>query len=71
MNTTELFRKTVYDSNAEKVGKVIDIMFELPPGDITHIVVRSGLVAKQSIPVAAISKVADSIILNVPRSALK
>ena len=42
MNTKELFGKEVLDANANRVGKVADIDFDMRQGVINHIVVRQG-----------------------------
>ena len=66
MNTKEVFKKEVFDSNANQIGKVVDLIFDLPNGTISHIVVKTGLVTKREIPVELIGKLGDSIVLTLP-----
>lgn len=65
MNTKEVFKKEVFDSNANQIGKVVDLIFDLPNGTISHIVVKTGLVKKREIPVELIDKLGDSIVLTL------
>mgnify|MGYP001045790874 CR=1 FL=1 len=65
MNTKELFSKEVLDVDANKVGKVVDMDFDLQQGIINHIVVRAGLIKKYHISLDKIDKIGDKIILNI------
>ena len=70
MNTKELFGKEVLDANADRVGKVSDMNFDLEQGIIKAIVVKAGLIKKREIPLDKIDKMGDKVILNVAISEL-
>lgn len=70
MNTKELFNQEVYDSDANRIGKVVDIIFDLSQGVISHIVVKIGLLKKREVAVDLIDKSGDSIVLTVPKNDL-
>ncbi len=65
MNTGELFGKEVLDTNANSIGKISDIDFDLEESTITHIVVKAGLGKRYHIKTDKIDKVGDKVILNV------
>ena len=67
MNTGELFGKEVLDINANSIGKVSDIDFDLMGSTITHIVVKAGLNKKYHVDPDKIDKVGDKVILNVDK----
>jgi sporulation protein YlmC with PRC-barrel domain len=67
MNTGELFGKEVLDMNANSVGKVSDIEFDLGQGVISHIVVRAGLNKKYYVGIDKIEKVGDKVILKIDK----
>lgn len=58
MNTKELFGKEVLDVNANRVGKVADIDFDMRQGVINHIVVKAGLTKKYDVSL-------DKIVLSI------
>ena len=70
MNTKELFGKEVLDVNANKVGKVADINFDMRQGIINHIIVKAGLTKKYDISLDKIEKIGDKIILTIVEHAL-
>jgi PRC-barrel domain. len=70
MNTKELFSKEVLDANANKIGKVIDMDFDMEQGTIDHIVVKAGLTKKYHIALDKIEKIGDKIILKVKEDEL-
>lgn len=70
MNTKGLFGKEVLDANADSVGKVSDMNFDLKQGIIKSIVVKAGLTKKYEIPLDRIDKMGDKVILNVAVSEL-
>ena len=70
MNTKELFGKEVLDENADRVGKVSDMNFDLKQGIIESIVIKAGLTRKHEIRLDRIDKIGDKIILNVAVSEL-
>jgi len=70
VNTKELFGKEVLDTNADRVGKVGDMNFDLKQGIIKSIVVKAGLTKKHEIPLDRIDKMGDKVILNVAVSEL-
>ncbi len=65
MNTKELFNREVLDVSANKIGKVVDMDFDMQQGIINHIVVKAGLVKKYHIALDKIEKIGDKIILKV------
>lgn len=65
MNTKELFGKEVLDVNANRVGKVADIDFDMRQGIINHIVVKTGLTKKYDISLDKIDKIGDKIVLSI------
>ena len=65
MNTNELFGKEVLDRNANIVGKVSDIDFDLKQGVIYHIIVKSGLIKKHVISLDKIEKLGDKLTLRI------
>jgi len=70
VNTKELFGKEVLDANADRVGKVSDVNFDLKQGIIESIVVKAGLIKKHEIRLERIDKMGDKVILNVAVSEL-
>ena len=70
MNTKELFGKEVLDANADTVGKVSDVNFDLKQGIIESIVIKAGLTKKHEIRLDTIDKIGDKIILRVAMSEL-
>ena len=67
MNTGELFGKEVLDIEANSVGKVSDIDFELLQGTIGHIIVKAGLNKKYYVNIDKIDKIGDKVILNIDK----
>jgi len=65
MNTKELFSKEVLDVNANRVGKVADIDFDMRQGVINHIVVKAGLTKKYDVSLDKIDKIGDKIVLRI------
>ena len=70
MNTNELFGREVLDVNANIVGKVSDIDFDLIQGVIHHIIVKAGLVKKHVISLEKIDKLGDKLTLRIPEDEL-
>ena len=66
MKTSELFGKEVLDVNANKIGKVNDIEFELMQGTISRIIVKAGL-KTYHISIDKIDKIGDKILLTVDK----
>ncbi len=71
MKTSELFGKEVLDSNANRVGKVADIDFDLSQGVIHYLIIKAGFTKKFTIPLSSIDKIGDKIILKVKEEELK
>ncbi|MBL7208638.1 MAG: PRC-barrel domain-containing protein [Dehalococcoidia bacterium] len=71
MNTKELFGKEVLDANANSVGKVADIDFDIQKGTLNHIVVKAGLTKRYAIALDKIDKIGDKVILRIGRSDLE
>ena len=70
MYTNELFGKEVLDSNANQLGKVMDIDIDMQQGIVHHMVVKSSFTKKLIVPLNKINKVGDKIILKVSESEL-
>lgn len=71
MNTGELFGKEVLDIRANKIGKVVDLDFDVQKGMIHHIIVKAGLTRRYAISLSRIDKIGDRIVLNVGEDELK
>ena len=70
MNTKELLGKEVLDVNANKVGKVSDMDFDMQQGVINNIVVKAGLTKKYDISLDEIDKIGDKMILKLGQDEL-
>jgi len=70
MNTKELFSKRVLDVNANKIGKVPDMDFNMQEGVINSIVVKAGLTKKFHISLDKIGKIGDDIMLRISKDKL-
>jgi len=71
MNTKELFGKEVLDVDANRIGKVSDMDFDIRQGVINHIVVKAGLTKKYAITLDRIDKIGDKIILKIGENELQ
>ena len=71
MNTKELFGKEVLDTNANSVGKVADIDFDIKQGTLNHIVVKAGLKRRYVISLDKIDKIGDKVILATRQDELE
>ena len=71
MYTNKLFGKEVLDVNANKIGNVVDIDFDLLKGTINHLVVKAGLLKKYVIDLDNIDKLGDKLILKIRVDELK
>jgi len=71
MNTKELFGKEVLDVNANRIGKVADIDFDMQQGVIHHIVIKAGLTKKYNVTLDKIEKIGDKIILKIGQDELR
>lgn len=70
MNTKELFSKRVLDVNANEIGKVTDMDFNIQKGLINSIVVKAGLTKKYHISLDKIGKIGDDIMLKISKDEL-
>ena len=70
MNTKELFGKEVLDANANSIGKVADIDFDIRQGALNHIVVKAGL-KRRVITLDKIEKIGDKVILAIRQDELE
>ena len=70
MNTKELFSKRVLDVNANKIGKVTDMDFNIQKGLINSIVVKAGLTKKYHISLDKTGKIGDEIMLKISKGEL-
>ncbi len=71
MNTKELFGKEVLDVNANTVGKVADIDFDMQQGTVNHIVVKAGLTKRYAVSLDKIDKIGDKVILGIRKDDLE
>ena len=71
MKTKELFGKEVFDANANRIGKVVDLDFDIQQGIIEHLVVKTGLTKKYDISLDEIDKIGDSIVLKIGEEKLQ
>ena len=71
MNTNELFGKEVLDSSANKIGKVVDLDFDMQTGMIDHVVLKAGLTKKYAISLEKIEKIGDRMILKIGEGELQ
>ena len=71
MNTNELFGKEVLDASANKIGKVVDLDFDMQRGMIDHIVVKAGLTKRYTISLDKIDKIGDRIVLKIGEDELQ
>ena len=71
MKTSELFGKEVMDVNINKIGKVSDIEFDTNTWKISHLIIKAGMVKKNSISIDKIDKIGDGIVLNIEEDKLK
>jgi sporulation protein YlmC with PRC-barrel domain len=65
MNTNELFGKEVLDVSANKIGKVVDLDFDIQNGIIDHIIVKAGLIKRYAVSLDKIDKIGDRIVLKI------
>jgi sporulation protein YlmC with PRC-barrel domain len=70
MNTKELFSKRVLDANANEIGKVADMDFNIEKGAINGIVVKAGLTKKYHIGLDKIGRIGDDIVLKISKDEL-
>ena len=70
MNTKELFGKEVLDINANRIGKVSDIDFDLSQGVLNHIIVKSSLTRKYAVGLDKIEKIGDKLLLKITQDEL-
>lgn len=70
MNTKELFGKRVLDVNANKIGKVADMDFNIQKGVINSIVVKAGFTKKYHVSLDKIGKIGDEIMLRISKGEL-
>jgi len=71
MNVKELLGREVLDSNAEIIGKVSDIEFDINQGVISNVVVKAGMIRKYDVKFDKIAKIGDKIVLRVSEEELK
>ena len=65
MNTKELFGKEVLDVNANSIGKVVDIDFDIRERVVNYIVVKTGLTKKYDISLDKVEKIGDKVLLKI------
>lgn len=71
MNTSELFGKEVLDANANKIGKVIDLNFDIQNGMIDSIIIKAGFTKRRAISLDKIDKIGDKILLKIVEDELQ
>ena len=70
MLISSVMRKEVLDKNANKIGLVVDIDFNLPSWTINYMVVRMSIIKKINVEVEKIDKIGDKVILKVSEDEL-
>jgi sporulation protein YlmC with PRC-barrel domain len=70
MLISSVMRKEVLDKNANKIGLVVDIDFNLPSWTINYMVVRMSIIKKINVEVEKIDKIGDKVILKVTKDEL-
>ena len=70
MKTKELFRKEVLDVNANRIGRISDVDFDMNEGVINHIVVKAGITKKYDVSLDKIDRIGDKIILKITEDEL-
>lgn len=63
--------KEVSDVNAKKIGKVVDIDFDMQSGVIDYLVVKVGLTKRYTITLHEIDKIGDEVILKISEDELR
>jgi sporulation protein YlmC with PRC-barrel domain len=71
MNVKELVGREVLDANAETIGRVSDIEFDVDQGVISNIVVKAGMIRRYDVKFDNIAKIGDKIVLRVSEEELK
>jgi len=71
MNVKELLGREVLDANAEIIGRVSDIEFDVNQGVISNVVVKAGMIRKYDVTFDKIEKIGDKIVLRVSEEELK
>lgn len=71
MNVKELLGREVLDANAEIIGRVSDIEFDIDQGFISNIVVKAGMIRKYDLKFDNIAKIGDKVVLRVSEEELK
>jgi len=64
MNTSGLIGRQVLDKDGNNVGKVADIVINVPNWTVNRLIVRTGIFKKTLIDVEKVDKVGDKIILK-------
>jgi len=71
MNVKELLGREVLDANAQIIGRVSDIEFDIDQGFISNVVVKAGMIRKYDVKFDNIAKIGDKIVLRVSEDELK
>ncbi len=71
MDTGELFGKEVLDAGANKVGKVVDLEFDVKQGVVHYIEVKAGLTKRYAVTLDQIDRIGDKVLLNVAEDQLQ
>jgi sporulation protein YlmC with PRC-barrel domain len=70
MRWKELSGKEVLDMNANNIGKLVDIDFDISNGLVDTVFVRSGLFREKAVKLDQIDKVGDKITLKITKDDL-
>jgi len=71
MNFKELLGREVLDANAEIIGRVSDIEFDVERGVISNVVVKAGMLRKYDVAFDNIAKIGDKVVLKLSQEELK
>jgi sporulation protein YlmC with PRC-barrel domain len=64
LNTSGLIGRQVLNKNGNNVGKVADIVINVPNWTVNCLIVRTGIFKKTPVDIEKIDKVGDKIILR-------
>jgi sporulation protein YlmC with PRC-barrel domain len=71
MNIKKIIGKSVFDKNANTVGKVVDFDIDISSWTISNFIVKSGMIKTLKIGVDKIDKLGDKVLLKVTKEELR
>ena len=67
MLMSDITKKEVLDTKANKVGYIVDVELNLPEGTISHFVLRMGLLKKVTLAADKIDKIGEKVFLRITK----